>query len=237
MTRKSKRSRHFDLIGRGVYTLAEAARLTEVPAPRIRRWTQGYTYRYRGSRRSTPPAIASGMTHIGGVPALEFQDLLEVRFLNAFREAGVGWKAIRIASQRAKELLGRHRPFSTRIFKTDGRTILAELVRETGDKILLDLVRDQYEFEKIISPFLYFGVEFDHLDEPRKWWPLGEDRRVVLDPQRAFGAPIVAHEGVQTRVLFGAFMAEGSLDIVSRWYEVEPAAVHDAIEFERTRVG
>ncbi len=129
----------FKVIGRGVYSLAEAERLTKVPQQRIKRWTVGYVYRYKGEERYTAPVIATELEPIDGTPVLDFSDLLEVRFLNAFREHGVGWKAIRIAAQRAKELLGRHRPFSTRIFKTDGQTILAEIVREAGDKLLLRL--------------------------------------------------------------------------------------------------
>ena len=228
----SAAGKRFRLIGHGVYTLAEGERLTGIPRASIRRWTQGHTYRYGNEVRYTPPAIQSRMEPIDGTPALEFQDLLEVRFLNTFREAGVSWKAIRIASQRAKELLGRHHPFSSRIFKTDGRTILAELVREAGDKVLLDLVRDQYEFERIITPFLYRGIEFDDLDEPRRWWPLGQDRQVVLDPERAFGAPIVPQQGIPTRLLYSTFQAERSVELVSHWYGVSAIAVADAIEFE-----
>ena len=222
----------FKVIGRGVYSLAEAERLTKVPQQRIKRWTVGYVRRYKGEERYTAPVIATELEPIDGSPVLDFSDLLEVRFLNAFREHGVSWKAIRIAAQRAKELLGRHRPFSTRIFKTDGQTILAEIVQEAGDKILLDLVENQYTFGQTISPDLYAGIEFNQLDEPERWWPLGEDRCVVLDPQRAFGAPIVAQGGIPTRILTDAVQTEESVEFVAKWYEIDPQEVRDAVKFE-----
>jgi len=230
-------SNTFTRIGRGVYTLTEAERLTSVPRRPIRRWAVGYRYRYKGEDRYTPPIIATEMEPVDGVPTLDFSDLMEVRFLNAFREQGVGWKAIRIAAQRAKELLGRHRPFSTRIFKTDGRTILAEIVQEAGDKVLLDLVKNQYAFERILSPFLYTGLEFNELAEPRRWWPLGRKRSVVVDPHRAFGAPIVARAGIPTRTLSSAVSAEQSVQLVADWYEAEAREVRDALEFERRCAG
>jgi uncharacterized protein (DUF433 family) len=226
-------ARKFVSIGRGVYTLAEAARLTRVPSRSIRRWCSGYTYRYKGEDRHSPAIIATEVEPIDGTPVLDFSDLIEVRFLNAFREHGVGWKAIRIAALRAMELLGRHRPFSTRIFKTDGRTILAEIVKETGDKVLLDLVLSQYAFERVLAPFLYAGLEFDDLDEPKRWWPLGTTRSVVLDPHRMFGAPIVTQGGVPTKILYDAVEVEQSIDFVAGWYEIEPYEVKDAVEFER----
>lgn len=221
----------FRLIGRGIYTLREAERLTGVPRSRIRRWTIGYTYHHRGESIYSPPLVAGDLDDVAGSPAIDFADLLEVRFLDAFRRHGVSMPAIRIAAERAKELLGRHHPFSTRIFRTDGRTILAEIAPGVGDPLLLDLVRNQYAFEKIITPYLYAGIEFNDLAEPRRWWPLGEGRRVLLDPARAFGAPICV-EGVPTEILAGATRAERDEQLVSRLYDVAPESVRDAVRFE-----
>jgi uncharacterized protein (DUF433 family) len=192
----------------------------------------GYHYRHGGEVRYSPPAIASDLLQPEGTKFVDFADLLEVRLLDAFREYGVSWRTIRIAAEHARELLGRHHPFSSRIFKTDGRTILAELVGATGDKHLLDLVRNQWEFERIVSPLLYEGIEYNQLHEPARWWPLGENRLVLIDPARSFGAPIVVPEGVPTEVLNRAFEAEGSVEAVARWYEVNEDAVRDAIQFE-----
>jgi uncharacterized protein (DUF433 family) len=225
-------TRRFKYVGRGIYSLAEAERLSGVPRRRIRRWMHGYIFTYRGEKRRSPPPVASDIDQPDTTHLVGFADLLEVRFLNAFREYGVSWKYIRIAAERAQELLGRHHPFSSQIFRTDGRTILAELARETGDKLLLDLVKDQWEFERIISPYLYEGIDYNRLQEPERWWPLGTDRQVVIDPSRAFGAPIVSREGVPTRILAGAFCTEQSVELVAKWYEVGEQAVRDAVEFE-----
>jgi len=227
-------TRTFRLIGQGVYSFSEASRLSRVPAPRIRRWTRGYTYVYRGEQRFSPPPIGIHDEGQADEPLVSFADLLEVRFLNAFREYGVSWRTIRIASEAAKELLGRHHPFSSRIFKTDGRTILAEILRETGDSFLLDLVRSQYEFEKIVSPFLFAGIEYNDLSEPHRWWPLGDSRSVVVDPERAFGAPIVNAEGVPTQVLYNAYNAEQAFEFVAGWFEVSLESVKDAVAFEHS---
>jgi uncharacterized protein (DUF433 family) len=226
----------FSYIGRGVYTLSEAARLSAVPARRIRRWTSGYRYKHRGEFRYSPPPVASVAPEYDGAPVVSFGDLIEVRFLNAFREYGVSWNVIRTASAAARELIGRPHPFSSRIFRTDGRTILAELTRVTGDKLLLNLVNHQYELERIVSPFLYAGLEYNHEEQPARWWPLGESRHVLIDPQRALGAPIDPDEGVPTRVIYNAFLAEESVGFVARWFEIKPEAVRDAVEFEESLI-
>jgi uncharacterized protein (DUF433 family) len=220
-------------IGKGVYSPAEAARLVNIPQQRISRWTRGYTYQYKGETRHTPPLIAGDTEQSADKgPILSFLDLLEVRFLDAFLVHGVSRKAVRIAALNARELLGRHHPFSTRIFKTDGRSIFAEIVRGTNDKHLLDVVKNQFVFTRIISPSLYEGVEFNASDDPQRWWPLGKKHTVVIDPERGFGAPIVARSGVPTRILANAVKAEGSVDFVAKWYEVTPREVRDAVKFE-----
>ena len=206
---------HLNNVGRGVYTLAEASLLTAVNRHRISRWTRGYTFTHDGTRQ-TMPAIIGREPDSPESPILTFADLIEIRFLDAFRHNGVSTKALRIAVQRAKELLGRHHPFSTQIFKSDGRTILAEITKETGDKVFLDIVNDQYVFEKVIASYLYSGLDFNELREPARWWPMGKNRAVVIDPRRSFGAPIVAKAGIPTKILKGAVDAEKSVEFVAK---------------------
>jgi uncharacterized protein (DUF433 family) len=226
----------FRFIGRGVYSVREACRLTGVPQRRIRRWTTGYHFDALGRRKFSPPVVRTDMPNaLGGVAALDFADLIEVRFLNAFREYGVSWKAIRIAAERARDLLGVDHPFSSRRFSTDGRTILMEFVPDTGDDYLLDLVKTQYELEKLIRRYLLGEIEFDHRDTPSRWWPVEGNRRIVIDPQRAFGAPIINAGGVPTEVLANAVRAEESVEVVAGLFAVDAESVKDAVAFEQSR--
>jgi uncharacterized protein (DUF433 family) len=112
---------------------------------------------------------------------------------------------------------------------------MAELVGEFGDRHLLDLVRDQWEFEQVVAPYLYAGIDYNEMAEPERWWPLGEDRHVVIDPAVGLGAPTVAGIGVPTRIIANAVKAEGSTDLVARLFEVQVAAVEDALSFELQR--
>src|ERR1041385_898923 len=180
--RRAKVASNYKLVGRGVYTLSETSRLTKVPAKSIRRWTEGYDYVYRGSRHYLPPVLGQRITRIDDAPVLHFLDLVEVRFLDAFRSAGVSWRAIRIAAARAREILGRPHPFSSQRFRTDGRSILMEfIVKEADDRRLLNLVSDQFEFERVVAQFLYDSLSFDSNGQPSRWSPLGKNRQVVID--------------------------------------------------------
>ena len=218
----------FKYIGLGVYTITEAAQLTGIPRSNIRRWTRGYTYKRGGKEHRLLPVLG----HMeNDILTFHFADLMEVRVLDQFRKCGVSWKSLRIAVQKAIELTGHPHPFSLRTFRTDGRTILMKVATETG--VLLDLLKDQHEFEKIVEPFLYEMVDFADNEEPQRWWPLGKDRTVVLDPARSFGAPICGPSGVPTRVIQGLYEAENDIETVMWWHSVMKQEVEDAVEFEQ----
>ncbi|HYO13020.1 MAG TPA: DUF433 domain-containing protein [Thermoanaerobaculia bacterium] len=207
------------LLGVGIYTVPEAARLTRVKPARIRRWLS------EDQARTSLPVIE-------GSPALSFRDLIEVRFVDSFRSHGVGWKVIRLAAERAAELLQDPHPFSTKRFRTDGSRIFAEIMANTGEELLLDLVQSQYGFTQILSPYLYEGLEFSDSDGAIRWFPLAGSRRVVIDPTIAFGQPVVHPEAVPTGILAKAVQVEGSVGRVARWYMVDPQSVRDAVEYE-----
>jgi uncharacterized protein (DUF433 family) len=122
------------------------------------------------------------------------------------------------------------RPFSTRRFRTDGKTIFLEITKDVGEGDLIDLKRRQMAFRTVVEPSLR-DLEFD-ADAVARWYPLGLSRAVVIDPARAFGRPL-AEGGVPTEVLASAARVEGSIEKAANAYEVPPAAVRDAVAFER----
>lgn len=236
MTNTSPRTRGpiigSELIGVGLYTVSEAARLTRVSAGRIRRWAKGYSFVKPGGERRTSPPVWNPQFSESDEIVLTFRDLIEIRAVDAFLDAGVSWPVLRRSAEAAGQIFGGSHPLSSRRFKTDGERIFADLLRKDGTASLIELADRQYVFRRIVSEFL-FGVTFKN-DAPAQWWPLGEKRAVVIDPSRSFGQPIAADGSVQTTVLAGAFAAEQSFDRVARWFGVKVRAVRDAVEYEKS---
>ena len=221
------------LIGVGLYTVPEAAHLTKVPYQTVRRWVSGYKYVRDREAHERPPVWETENLAVDGAVALSFLDLMELRFVNAFRRFGVGLPTIRKAAERANDLFKQDHPFTRKRFQTDGRGIFAEIIEVTGKKKLLDIVRSQYAFDKVIRPSLYKSLVFSDDDEALFWHPMWPKRDIVVDPQRSFGRPIVMDGGVPTEVLAQAVVADGSAERVSRWYDVPLRSVRAAVKFER----
>lgn len=224
-------------IGTGIYGIAEASRLTGVSDHRIRYWLRGYAYKLEnGHRKKFPPKWKRQLPDVGHRVALGFLDLMEVRFVDFFRREGVKWKVINKAASKARKHFNKTHPFSTLRFKTDGYDIFAESSNEEGDLHLYDIAEDQQCFERILQQYLLQGVEFDEKGNAYRWYPAGFRGAIVLDPNRSFGQPIVADDGIPTAVLAQAYGGCLSYDEVAWTYEVSKGSVKAAVKFERKLV-
>jgi uncharacterized protein (DUF433 family) len=218
------------LIGIGLYTAAEAARLLRVPRQRLNRWMGGYQYHADGELRRVEPLWTPQIPRIDDELGLSFCDLAELRFIVRFREAGLSLQTIRGALRAAQRIVEAERPFSTHRFATDGRKIFLEIADRTKEPQLIELAKDQYAFKPMMEPSLK-DLEFEDGALVR-WWPLPGSRSIVIDPQRSFGQPIAARSGVPTATLATAVEVEGTVKAAARVFEVDPNVVRDAVRFE-----
>lgn len=222
----------FALTGIGLYTLPDAAKLVGTDAREIRRWLFGYRYRVQSGEHSQPP-LWSPQVIEPNTFAVGFRDLMELRFVKAFMSKGVTLHVVRAALANAREFFGdMEYPFSNRRFLTDGKRIYTEAMEAHGGDALIDLAKRQLAFENVIRPSLNDGVEFDASGAVKRWFPLSKNKSVVLDPEIAFGKPIVDAYGVPTAALACAIAAGNGRSAVARIYEVPVAAVDAAVRFE-----
>ena len=215
------------LIGIGLYTLAEAGRLTQVNPAKISRWLRGNET--SGKRYD---ALWHPQTDLGedGI-FLGFRDLQEIRVVAAFIERGLSPQRVRQAIVLARELLSEERPLSTSRFRTDGRSVFVQVVEQDREPKLIDLFKGQFAFHSIIDRSLT-NLDYDAAGIPALWWPLGRSKSVVIDPARSFGQPVEAETSIPAAVLAAAAQAEGSPQAAARVWSVPVRAVKRAVAFE-----
>ena len=219
------------LIGSGLYSLTEAALLTGIPAGRISRWFHGYSGK---SEKSYGPLWSASFEGLAEQLILSFRDLTELRVAQSLLTHGISPQRVRQAIQKARDILADERPLSSAKFRTDGRAIFLQIANEDGiedREQLLDIFKSQFAFKRIVDPSL---KDIDYKDfVPTRWWIIGRDKGIVLDPMRSFGRPIDAVSSVPTKVLANAFEAMADYGAVSKAYAVPANAVRRSVEFER----
>ena len=218
---------HYELIGVGLYSIVEAARLTAVSTTTVSRWVKGYARLRHGERVEYPPLMPANLRPIDDKVALTFRDLMEVRFVGKLRALKVRWSEIDRTVSTARDILKTRYPFGSLVFKSDGARVFAEL--EKGGRLLRDR---QFAFGVVFEQSLFAELEYE-ADQVVRWRPSAGSNVVVLDPQRSFGKPLLDEFDIQTRVVAEAVEAEGSAPRVAEWYDIPLHAVHAAVSYER----
>lgn len=210
------------ILGEGIYSPREAARLLGGTPQDVLRWTRG-----SGPQE---PLWKAHYQFLDDTAEISFQDLIELRVVRALRLANISLQAIRYAIGLAQRRFGIERPLSTTQFKTDGVEILMDAVEQDGELVSLSKRRPgQKVFSKIVEQSVS-GLEFDKTQVAR--WRPSQSKHIVIDPMRSFGEPIIDKAGIATRVIYREFDRDKDHKYLARLYEIDVSLVRDAIGFE-----
>lgn len=213
--------------GIGVYSVPEAARLIGMPSQTLRRWVSGSDH----LEDARNPLWSAQYAKSDDDQYLGFRDLVEARIVKALRRNDIPLQTVRRCLQRARTIIGDEHPFSTRNFKTDGKTLFLEILQGGEHPILVDLRQGQQAFKTILEQSLN-GLEFGN-QVAERWWLLAGKKTIVADPKRSFGHPIIASNGMSTACVAEAVLAEGAAERVAQLYEMRVSEVNDAVIFEQ----
>jgi uncharacterized protein (DUF433 family) len=212
------------------YSYAEADHLANVSRGTAKRWLSGYAYRgLMGVRVARPPVTSGHETRHGD--GVSFLDLVELVAIGGLKDLGFSLRKIRIIVANCQEQLRVSHPLASLAFKTDGRDIFVS----RGGR-LVDVLRRKgaQAWEEVLDPFLQ---TLDYQDEfARRWWPLGKDKPILVDPDFGFGLPVIAGSGVRTEIILERFQAGDLPEQIAEDFNLTPVQVERALQFEVTRL-
>lgn len=210
------------MLGKGVYDVAEAARLTGVSPQMARRWFMPT------SRTNT---VRPDYEPVGRHLAISFLELIDLRVVGWLRTQGVSLVEVRRVHALLRGQFGIRHPFADQRFLTDGRTIVNESPAHNGKAGPYRALGRTIAFSELRRHL--HGVEYDPSSGMANRWRIA--RGVVIDPQLRFGKPIVSDGCMATWLLYRAYMANReNADFVARLYETTAKAVRAAVAFERS---
>lgn len=224
-------------LAQGFYTVPEAARLIQVGSPRrIYGWLRGY------AGRDVGPLLDRDYQPVGDTEELSFHDLMEVRFVEHFRDYGVKVRSLRIAANALRKELNTKHPFaSQRVILTADKSdvfvkeVFHKAAEEADDIRLRSLTTNNYVMYEALKQALIPGVEFSATTElVHRWKPMPDKfPNIIIDPRIARGQPVLP-KGIPTGVLFDNWKAENkNVDSVALWYNLKSTDVLQAIKFEQ----
>lgn len=215
------------------YTVPEAASFIARPTSTVRRWALGNVRKQADGevRRDKPLIRVDGDT--AEYLSLSFLNLLELRFLAAYRSR-VPLQSIRRALDFSADELHVDRPLLTLEFKAKGKSLFLRFAEEGQDPYLLNASRrGQLAWPTSLDDFIE-SVDYDpHERSAFRWWPLGRSEPVIVDTLLNGGLPSTARSGVRTHAIALQRRAEGfSVPEISHDVGASEDEVRAALKFE-----
>jgi uncharacterized protein (DUF433 family) len=121
-------------------------------------------------------------------------------------------------------------PFASLQLKELGGHILHEFdLREPGRAALALDMGGQWVLPGLVREEL---THFEYTDDlASRWFPVGPDTPIVVDPRIAGGRPTIFGSGVTVDTVHGRFAAGESIDFIAQDFGVERKAIEKALQF------
>jgi uncharacterized protein (DUF433 family) len=213
---------------RGVYLLPDAARILRLPASKLRTWVSG---RLVDELRYFPAGEFATQGE-GADRHFGFHSLIEIFTIAKLRERGIPMKAVRQARIELMERYNSPHPFALKGLMTSGRT----LIKSLDDDTLLELgTAGQTAFSKLIERFCA-SLDFDQESTlASRYFPLGRDKPIVVDPRHAFGRPVIQGTNLTTEAIMSLLRGGEGVDNIADSYQIDVEAVIAAKAFEQQK--
>jgi uncharacterized protein (DUF433 family) len=213
-------------LGLGLYSVPDVALILKLNPTLVRRWL----HEYWGSKLNTQANEAVFASWgVGREKAVDFYTLIEFYVFYQLRQKGVSPQSIVKAHQAIAVGSGQKFPFANSTVLTDGRKIFYSLDGESivnADKTL------QLNFKSIIEMFCH-KIDFGKNQLALRYWPLGKDRNVVVDPHHQLGQPTIKDTNILAETLYSMYTAGEKTSFISSLYNISENDVKASIDFFR----
>lgn len=195
----------------------------------IRRWFDGYTTSRQGVKIEYP----AWMNQPDG-DLLTFTDLIELWFVKQFQVHGVRLPRIRSTYHKmAQELRCPHPFLKKNYWLVVSKNILTvDVASDRTNRIVSDPESRQLYLNEIA---LDVGnkIEFDPDDFARRWFPLGRNRPIQVDPAMGHGETTITGRRLRTKDIFNLWKAEDQDNsLVKEAFRLSEDELEAALEWE-----
>lgn len=213
-------------LGNGIFTTQEIAQILRVPYHKVNKWITKYWDGDLGKCYEQQYSWSVGNTR-----AVGFHTLIEFYVMMQFAEAGVKTREVLKAHKELSQFYQTHFPFAKKEvldnINTDKSKIYLHL---NGDTISLD---GSKQFNLDIIKLFFKNLDFDNDMLASRFWPLGKEHKIVCDPHRKFGQPILDGTNIQSEAIYRMYLAEEPISFIASIYEISEMEVKDAILFHK----
>lgn len=213
-------------LGEGIYSIPDIAFLLRLPKAKVRRWLNDFWDVRLAEKYHQKYSWGQGREK-----ATNFYTLIEFYVFYQLRNAGVAVNSILNAHEEMAMQLRTPYPFASAELLTDGKSILYSL--EDGTTVKADKTH-QITFKEIIKDFCK-KIEFSNNKLAERYYPLGKQQQVIVDPNHQFGQPVIEDTNVLAETIYRMYTAGESNEFLARLYDIPLKNVEAAISLFNNR--
>lgn len=211
-------------LGIGIYTATEIAQILRVPYRKVYVWMNKYWDGKLGKQYDTKYSW-----QMDGTRAVSFHTFIEFYVMMRFSEAGVPPRNVLKAHSELVEMYNTAFPFALREvlmgIHSDGKQIYLKtkkgIIELNGTK----------QFNLEIIQLFFVNLDFDKDNLASRFWPMGKNKSILVDPKRRFGHPIIDGKNIEPEIIFKHYKAGDPINYIAHVYQLSEKQVNHAIEY------
>ena len=209
-------------LGIGLYSIPDVARILGLEPSFVRRWLKEYWgNRFKLSKKN------SFYWGYGREKAIHFYTLIEFYVFYQLRKQGLSAQSIAKSHQIIANELKIPFPFANPAILTDGRKIFYAI---DGDTIINADKTNQINLAAILKEFCH-QIDFGRDKIALRYWPLGKDKNIVVDPHHQMGQPVIKNTNILAETLYRMNAAGEKISFIASLYDVSEGDVKASVEF------
>lgn len=213
-------------IGYGAFTASDIAKILGAPTQKVYR----YIKEYGDARFGEKLFKESYSWKVDGTRVVNFYAFIELSIFLLLRQK-YNFKVSEI--NKVREVLAKAfntpYPFASRTLYVEQKKIfykeLDQLVNADGTH--------QFNLDSIVAPFLE-KIDFEE-DKAVRYFPMGRERNVVVDPTRQYGQPTVSGRGLRVQTLGRMYDSGESKEKIKILYDLSTKELDDALLYYHRR--
>ncbi len=211
-------------LGLGIYTASEIAEILRVPYRKVYTWMNKYWDGKLGKEFETKYSWKSN-----GQRAVSFHTVVEFYVMMQFSEAGVKPRKVLEAHKELSQIFNTAFPFALKKvidgIKTDGNTVYLKTKEGT---ITLDGTK---QFNLDFIKLFFRKLEFSDNELASRFWPMGKEKSILIDPERKFGHPVINGKNIYPQIIFNHHKAGDPINYIAYVYDLSEEEVNHALEY------
>lgn len=213
-------------LGEGIYLVKDVAQILHLDYALCRRWILGYW----------DNALKEDFSYVFGEKrnrAINFYSLIEFYTFYKLREKGIGASTIRKLHEELSVNFNTPYPFAYAYdYYIEKRKHKKFVIIDFIDGLWKHDGKKKLYLKFYLDEFLE-KIEFDDNNFAKKFFPLGKNKKVVVDPLHQFGQPVIDGTNIKTQTIYHLHNGGETNENICILYDLTENQVQDAINFHR----